>query len=60
MSTQVNTVSDVSTQSREIGNARLIAIVFAGALLFTVGFAQSAPLHNATHDTRHVQVFPCH
>ena len=60
MSTQVNTTSNLSLQTSEISRARLVAVVLAGTILFTVGFAQSAPLHNAAHDTRHVQVFPCH
>lgn len=60
MSTQVKTTSNLSLQISEIGGARLAAIVLAGTILFTVGFVQSAPLHNAAHDTRHVQVFPCH
>jgi len=60
MSTQVKTTSNLSLHTSEIGRARLVAVVLAGTILFTVGFAQSAPLHNAAHDTRHVQVFPCH
>jgi len=60
MNTQVKTASTVSALLSELGTARLVALAFACAMLFTVGFAQSAPLHNAAHDTRHVQVFPCH
>ena len=60
MSIQIKTASTISTLSNELGTARLVALAFAGAMLFTVGFAQSAPVHNAAHDTRHVQVFPCH
>lgn len=60
MNTQAKTASAASALPSELGTARLVALAFAGAMLFTVGFAQSAPLHNAAHDTRHVQVFPCH
>ena len=30
------------------------------ALLFVVGHAQSATLHDAAHDMRHATGFPCH
>ena len=66
MNTQANTTSAAVTKISALANiselatARLAAIAFAGAMLFTVGFAQSATVHNAAHDTRHVQVFPCH
>jgi cobalt transporter subunit CbtB len=29
-------------------------------VLFGVGFAGSAVLHNAAHDSRHSFAFPCH
>ncbi|PHS79075.1 MAG: cobalt transporter [Rhodospirillaceae bacterium] len=58
--TQAQSTSTVKVSVSELGKARLMAVIFAGAMLFTVGFAQSSPVHNAAHDTRHVQVFPCH
>jgi cobalt transporter subunit CbtB len=30
------------------------------ALIFLVGFAPMAAVHNAAHDTRHAAAFPCH
>jgi cobalt transporter subunit CbtB len=30
------------------------------AILWAVGFSQFSPLHNAAHDTRHSNGFPCH
>ncbi len=43
---------------------RLWAAVIAGAMgllvLYGAGFANSATIHNATHDTRHAFSFPCH
>lgn len=44
-------------------NVRVIAamvFIFGAGLVFTVGFAHSAYLHNAAHDTRHALAFPCH
>ncbi len=38
----------------------LVSIVFGSALIFGVGLAQNASLHNAAHDTRHSLGFPCH
>lgn len=58
--TQAQNTSTKTSSISELGKARLMAVVFAGAMLFTVGFAQSSTVHNAAHDTRHVQVFPCH
>ncbi|MCW8917121.1 MAG: CbtB-domain containing protein [Magnetovibrio sp.] len=60
MTTQVKTTSSAVAKVNELGTARLVALAFAGAMLFTVGFANSATIHDAAHDTRHVQTFPCH
>lgn len=60
MNVQANTPSSSAVKSSELGTARFVALSFAALMLFTVGFAQATPLHNAAHDTRHVQVFPCH
>ncbi len=36
------------------------AFALGAGLVFLVGFAQSAALHDAAHDTRHTLAFPCH
>ena len=45
-------------------NERLIAVtlaVFLGlGLVFMAGFSPAIALHNAAHDFRHAQNFPCH
>lgn len=47
--------------SRAKTRASLAAAFALGAgLVFLVGFAQSAALHDAAHDTRHTMAFPCH
>lgn len=44
--------------------ARVMAAVAAGllglVLVWGVGFASPAAVHNAAHDSRHALVFPCH
>ncbi len=38
----------------------LFAAVFGFAILYVVGFAQPAMIHDAAHDARHATAFPCH
>ncbi|MEX0814791.1 MAG: CbtB domain-containing protein [Dongiaceae bacterium] len=38
----------------------LLAVILGVAILWGVGLAGPSLLHNAAHDTRHAQVFPCH
>lgn len=44
--------------------ARAVAAVVAGSIglfvLFGVGFAHTAAVHDAAHDSRHSVAFPCH
>jgi cobalt transporter subunit CbtB len=59
------TVADAAAKptdrSRSTARASLAAAFVLGAgLVFLVGFAQSAALHDAAHDTRHTMAFPCH
>ena len=57
--TQSKTQSiSVLTQSRRIVAAT--TLVFGLGLVFLTGFANSAAVHNAAHDTRHAMAFPCH
>jgi len=38
-----------------------LAAAFLGALIiWVVGFSHAEVIHNAAHDTRHSQGFPCH
>jgi cobalt transporter subunit CbtB len=38
----------------------VVAILLGSFLVFGVGFAGPAALHNAAHDSRHSFAFPCH
>lgn len=49
-------------QHRRAGTllAAILAGLFGLAILFVVGFAQPAALHDTAHDSRHAAAFPCH
>ena len=36
------------------------AILLGSVILYGTGFVNIAAVHNATHDARHSQGFPCH
>jgi cobalt transporter subunit CbtB len=38
----------------------LIAAFVGVFLIWSVGFSQVSAVHNAAHDTRHSNAFPCH
>ncbi len=38
----------------------VLAALLGGLILFGVGFAHLPFAHNAAHDARHAQGFPCH
>ena len=40
--------------------AALVAALLGLFILYGVGFANPATLHNAAHDARHSFAFPCH
>jgi len=56
MITMTNVKAAASTN---LATILFVAILGAG-LIFSAGFANSATLHNAAHDSRHSIGFPCH
>ena len=46
--------------SSEGTRAILVAAYLGVSLVFLAGFAPASVLHNAAHDFRHTQNFPCH
>jgi cobalt transporter subunit CbtB len=38
----------------------LTAMLLGAVIVYGVGFSPVAAAHNAAHDTRHANVFPCH
>jgi cobalt transporter subunit CbtB len=51
--------AEVAPATRTAG-AALVAALLGLFILYGVGFANPATLHNAAHDTRHAFAFPCH
>ena len=43
-----------------LGAALLGAALLGGVILFGVGFSSMNVAHNAAHDMRHANGFPCH
>jgi cobalt transporter subunit CbtB len=40
--------------------AAMIVALFGGVFVYGIGFAGADVLHNAAHDARHANNFPCH
>jgi len=54
----VDTTPVVTTISKPL---QLVSAFLLGAIvLYGTGFLNTAAAHNAAHDTRHSQGFPCH
>lgn len=59
----MQTATTIQGQSSLSHSRRVIAaatLLFGLGLVFLTGFAHSATIHNAAHDTRHSMAFPCH
>jgi len=52
--------AQATTRSAEGARALLVAAFLGLGLVFVAGFAPATVLHNAAHDFRHAQNFPCH
>ena len=52
--------SDAPSARRESLLAAALAAVLAVGILWLVGFAPLDVLHDAAHDVRHTNGFPCH
>jgi cobalt transporter subunit CbtB len=60
----MHSLSTIASAPRWVGVSKVLqlaAALFLGAVvLYGAGFVQSSPVHNAAHDMRHSQGFPCH
>ena len=52
----------LATHSTSLSKPLQIACAFilGSVILYGAGFISSAAVHNAAHDVRHAQAFPCH
>lgn len=59
MTTTANAIAP-SAATRETRVLAVLTLAAGLAVVFLTGFAHSATLHDAAHDTRHAMAFPCH
>ncbi len=60
MTTQIQARTLALGSLRQAVLSAMTVAVLGAALLFVAGHAQSATLHDAAHDVRHANGFPCH
>ena len=61
MSKQVETIHlDQQALQHQRAFAATIGFLLGTFLLLGIGFTGSNMIHNAAHDTRHANTFPCH
>ena len=62
MQNQTATVNQSATAKNTIAwPLQLVgAFLLGGLIVYGAGFVNTAAVHNAAHDTRHSQGFPCH
>ena len=60
---QIRTASEIhaklNSRSAALAAAMIVA-VFGAVFTYGIGFAGADVLHNAAHDVRHANNFPCH
>ena len=57
---QSSSFAPVATRANERLMAAALAAFLGLGLVFMAGFSPAIALHNAAHDFRHAQNFPCH
>ncbi len=64
MQNQTSTVDTLDTTAVSTTISKPLQLVsaflFGAIILYGAGFVNIAAAHNAAHDTRHSQAFPCH
>ncbi|WP_409564322.1 CbtB-domain containing protein [Methylobacterium sp. J-076] len=59
-STQTTTLAPVAVRANDRLMAATLAAFLGLGLVFMAGFSPAIAFHNAAHDFRHAQNFPCH
>jgi len=57
--TAIQTEAKLNRRAAALAAAMIVA-VFGAVFVYGVGFAGADVLHNAAHDARHANNFPCH
>lgn len=60
---QIRTATQTETKLNKRAaalTAAMIVALFGGVFVYGIGFAGADVLHNAAHDARHANNFPCH
>ena len=64
MQNQTPTVTGIASSSLSTAIAKPVQLISAfllgAAIIYAAGFVNTSAVHNAAHDTRHSQGFPCH
>ena len=64
MKSQTSTISNIQSTPIPISFSKSLQLISAMLLgiviLYGAGFVQTSAAHNAAHDMRHSQGFPCH
>ena len=60
MSTETQTVKTAAVPRPSSAAQAVMAMMLGVFLVGTAGFSHIEVLHNAAHDTRHSNAFPCH
>lgn len=47
-------------RSSSLVSSLLGAMLLGAVMIFATGFSSASVVHNAAHDTRHANGFPCH
>lgn len=60
MQSQATTVATTRAAVLSKGLQLAFAFLLGAAIVYGAGFLQTSEVHNAAHDMRHSQGFPCH
>ena len=64
MQNQTTTESTIQLEARTTALSKPLqiacAFILGSVILYGAGFVSTAAVHNAAHDVRHSQAFPCH
>lgn len=64
MQNQIPATTSIASSSLSTAMAKPVQLISAfllgAVIIYAAGFVNTSAVHNAAHDTRHSQGFPCH